>query len=103
MDNWYVLEIGSFQDSPVAQRMQDIQRQFMTAFLAAPAGSGRALFWRENATTGKTEIFFTPQARDVAISLGAIECSKPVIGNGHIKSLAGDQNLKICFPGQEQQ
>ena len=69
----------------------------------APAGAGRALFWRENATTGRTEMFFTPQAQDVALQFGAIARIKPSIRNGHIKALVGDQDLDVSFPGQEPQ
>ena len=103
MSEWYVLDIGSIKVDPVAQRLIDVQAEFMKSFLVVPAGSGRALFWRENATTGRTEMFFTPQAQDIALQFGAIARTKPSIRNGHIKALVGDQDLDVSFPGQEQQ
>lgn len=75
----------------------------MAPYLLAPAGSGRAFFQRENSTTGMVELFFSPQAGDVASTLGAVPCEKPAVGNGHIIMLAGDENLDAHFPGQEQQ
>lgn len=103
MNVWYVLDIGDIKNDPVAQRMTSVMDEFKKTFMTTPAGSGMALFFRENSSTRRTELFFTPQAKSVAIQLGAIECRKPVIGNGHIKALIGDQELDVCFPWQEQQ
>lgn len=103
MNDWFLLDIGNPKESPVAQRMQDIQSQFMASFMLAPACSGRALFWRENHLTGHTEVIFTPQAKDIALMFEGTACPKPEIGQGHIRLLVGDHNLRDYFPGQEQQ
>lgn len=101
MNPWYKLDVGDVTQA--AERLKSTQKAFMGPFIAAPAGSGRALFWRENNTTRVVEIFFSPQSSDVALSLGAVPCEKPIIGNGHIRLLVGDHNLRDYFPGQEQQ
>ncbi|MBV7457342.1 hypothetical protein KW843_22875 [Acidovorax sp. sif1233] len=101
MSTWYRLDVGDLTQA--APHVANTQRAFMAPYLIAPAGSGRALFQRENAESGMVELFFTPQAGDVAGALGAVPCEKPGIDNGHIFMLAGDDELRTYFPGQQQQ
>lgn len=102
MSSWYRLDIGS-DPTLTATHLINAQRAFMVPFMRTPAGCGWASFWRKNETTGVSEIFFTPTSSAVALSLGAVPCDKPGIGNGHIKMLAGEGDLRDYFPGQEQQ
>lgn len=100
MSTWYRLEIGKIEVA--APRLAEVRAAFMPPYLLTPAGSGRALFWRENDDTSATEVFFTAPAADVALALGAVPCEKPGIGAGRIRMLAGDDDLSTHFPGQEQ-
>lgn len=99
MSNWYKLDIGDALDC--VEEMKRIQRSFMAPYLAAPAGSGRALFVQDNKVSGHALMFFTPQASDVALALGALPCVRPDIRDGHIEMLAGDDDLRAHFPGQQ--
>ena len=99
MSQWFRKDLGNGMYAQAPTR--EMQTAFMQVFLRVPVGSGRAMFSRYDLASDNVEVYFTPEAADVALQFNATPCSKPDVSELRISLLCGDgHDIAIHFPEQ---
>lgn len=99
MASWYRLDLGNGQDA--YGPTQRVMQAFMATMIGVGPGSGRAVFSRYDLQADNVELFFTPEASDLAKSMGAVACEKPAPTRDRLGLVVGeDGELGRRFPAQ---
>lgn len=95
---WYRLDLGNGADAFAPTRR--IQDAFVALMIAhGVPRPGFALFSRYDLESDNVEMFFTPEARDLAQQFGAVSCEKPTHNNYSLGLLCGEADaLSAHFP-----
>ncbi len=101
MSSWYKLDLGNGMTA--LPKTLEVQREFTALFITGGLHpTGAMLFSRYDLGRDNVELFFNPQAKDIAHRHGAKECEKPAQNSYRIGLLSADVEggLFTNFPSQ---
>ncbi|RZS35841.1 hypothetical protein EV687_0920 [Corticibacter populi] len=101
MNVWYKLDLGNGMDA--LPKTHEVEREFTSLFLLnSSRPTGAMLFSRYDLERDNVELFFNPQAADIAVRHNAKPCDKPTPNAYRISLLCADSDggLLANFPSQ---
>ena len=101
MSSWYRLDLGNGMDA--LPKTTEVEREFTALFISSGRHpTGALLFSRYDRGRDNVELFFNPEAGDIARRHDAIPCEKPAQNGYRMVLLSADVEgaLLTHFPGQ---
>jgi hypothetical protein len=95
MKNWYSKEFVT-QFATSSKILDDAFRELCAA--QGGKANGAAIFNQRDAATGAVTLFFSPEAKRLAETVGAIQCNKPIPQDRFGLNIGDGQSWEIHFP-----